>query len=91
MMGLRSGIGLRFRDKGLPDHDWVAVEDEVCDGVDEGVGAVGGVGGAEVGGPGTHLVFELGEAAYVVDSTLFVEGGDGFGPDVFAAPGVEGS
>ena len=36
--------------------------------MDEGVGAVWGVGRAEVWGPGTHLVFELWEAAYVVDS-----------------------
>ena len=37
-----------------------------------------------MGGPGTHLVFELGEAAYVVDPALLVEGGDGFGADVLA-------
>ena len=52
--------------------------------MDECVGAVWGVGGAEVGGPGTHLVFEGGEAADVVDAALLVEGGDGFGPDVLA-------
>ena len=50
--------------------------------MDQGVGAVGGVGRAEVGGQGTHLVFECGEAADVVDSSLFVEGGDGFGPRI---------
>ena len=44
--------------------------------MDEGVGAVWGVGRAEVGGPGTHLVFECGEAAYVMDSSLLIQGGD---------------
>ena len=47
------------------------------------------MGGAEVGGPGTHLVFELGEAAYVVDPALLVEGGDGLGPDALAASGLD--
>ena len=58
--------------------------------MDEGVGAVWGVGRAEVGRPGTHLVFECGEAAYVVDAALFVEGGDGFGPDLLAMSGADG-
>ena len=46
--------------------------------------------GAEVGGPGTHLVFEGWEAADVVDSPLLVEGGDGFGPDLLAMSGADG-
>ena len=50
--------------------------------MDEGVGAVWGVGWAEVGRPGTHLVFECGEATDVVDTALLVERGDGFGPRI---------
>ena len=74
----------------LPEVDGVAVEDEVGDGVYEGVGAVWGVGGAEVGGPGAHLVFEFGEAADVVDSSLLIQRGDGFGPDLLAMSGADG-
>ena len=47
-------------------------------------------GGAEVGCPGTHLVFEVWETADVVDSSLLVEGGDGFGPDLLAMSGADG-
>ena len=59
-------------------------------GVDEGVGAVWGVGVAEVGRPSTHLVLEGGEATYVVDSALLVERGNRLGPDVLALTGAHG-
>ena len=58
--------------------------------MDQGVGAVRGVGGAEVGGPSTHLVFEGWEATDVVDAALLVEGGDGFCPYVLAVTGAHG-
>ena len=45
--------------------------------------------GPRSGVPGTHLVFEVGEAADVVDPALLVEGGDGFGADALAAPGLD--
>ena len=47
-------------------------------------------GGAEVGRPGTHLVFELWEAADVMDSSLLIQRGDGLGPDLLAVSGADG-